>query len=308
MDFDRLRALVWIVEEGSISAAARRLCRTQPAVTRMLQTLEDQVGATLVDRKARPVKATDAGERVIEQARDILRAADRIMNGRMRSNRQTLRLAVSRSMLWHLQDPDFVNAAPPLDRTDFAVRSGWSPRLYRGFVRGEFDAALLLLRRDWAPDVPCEVRELRPEPLVIIAPRPAHGAAKARTSLDELKDRRWVLNPDGCGFRDALTRTLAEAGERMHVQFELDASPQEHIAMVAAGIGCSIVPASALTHGTRAARHVQILSVERTRFELAVFLIWSCRCVPFAGTKEAIAKLFMMPDLKGRTERQLKAV
>ena len=40
MDFDRLRAFVWILEEGSFSAAARRLRRTQPAVTRMLQILE----------------------------------------------------------------------------------------------------------------------------------------------------------------------------------------------------------------------------------------------------------------------------
>src|SRR5687768_10355274 len=102
MDFDRLRALVWTIDEGGISAAARRLNRTQPAVTRMLQTLEEQVGAELIDRRARPLKPTTIGLRVLEHARDILQTADRLTDGSVRSTRHVLRLGVSRSLLWHL--------------------------------------------------------------------------------------------------------------------------------------------------------------------------------------------------------------
>jgi DNA-binding transcriptional LysR family regulator len=84
MDFDRLRAFVWILEEGSFSAAARRLRRTQPAVTRMLQILEDQIGAELVERRAKPLRPTAIGARVLQSAREILTAADRLTNGSIR--------------------------------------------------------------------------------------------------------------------------------------------------------------------------------------------------------------------------------
>src|SRR5262245_9066554 len=229
MDFDRLRAFVWILEEGSFNAAARRLGRTQPAVTRMLQILEDQVGAELVDRRAKPLRATPVGARVLQSAREILAAADRLTNGTMRGTRQTLRVGISRSLMWHLQDPRFVKPVSPLRDTDFMVRSGWSPRLYRRFSRGEFDCAVLLLPSDWSPALPCKVDVVRREPLVIVAPRTPGSPAEAQATMLDLRDRVWILNPDGCGFRQALARSLATIDEHLHVQFELDAAPQEHL-------------------------------------------------------------------------------
>ena len=154
-------------------------------------------------------------------------------------SRQVLRLGVSRSLMWHLRDPRFANPVPPLSDTAFNVRSGWSPRLYRRFVRGEFDGAVLLLPDEWTPDVPCRAEVVRHEPLVIVAPRAPGAAAKATVPIEALSQRSWILNPDGCGFRHSLTRCLAGMGHRLHAQFELDASPQEHLWMVGAGVGCS---------------------------------------------------------------------
>ena len=294
MDFDRLRAFVWTLEEGGISAAARRLCRTQPAVTRMLQTLEEQVGAELIDRRARPMQPTAAGLRVLDYAREILQAADRLGDGSLcpGTARQMLRMGVSRSLLWQLRDPRFVQPSPPLSETDFIVRSGWSPRLYRRFARGEFDGAILLMPLGWTPDVPCRADLVRSEPLVIVAPRDPHADPKADVTLDELRGRSWVLNPDGCGFRHALTRSFAAIGHRLHVQYEMDAAPQEHITMVAAGLGCSLVPASALTQDTRLMDQVQQLSIEGFGHDLGVWLLWSERCQRKVGTDEALTAIF----------------
>ena len=294
MDFDRLRAFVWTLEEGGISAAARRLCRTQPAVTRMLQTLEEQVGAELIDRRARPMRPTAAGLHVLDYARGILQAADRLTDGSLcpGSVRQILRMGISRSLLWHLRDPRFVHASPPLSETDFMVRSGWSPRLYRRFARGEFDGAILLMPVGWTPDVPCAADLVRSEPLVIVAPRGRDAEPKAHVTLDQLRERSWVLNPDGCGFRHALASGFAAIGHRLHVRYEMDAAPQEHIAMVAAGLGCSIVPASALAQDPGLEGQVQQLSVEGFGHELGVWVLWSERCTRRAGTDEALKEIF----------------
>jgi DNA-binding transcriptional LysR family regulator len=298
MDFDRLRAFVWILEEGSFSAAARRLRRTQPSVTRMLQSLEDQIGAELIDRHAKPLRPTAIGVRVLRSAREILAAAARLTDGTIAGSRQTLRMGVSRSLMWHLQDPRFVRPAAPLSDTDFIVRSGWSPRLYRRFARGEFDCAVLLLPADWTPDAPCALDAVRREPLVIIAPRRRHDANEASVDMADLRNRAWVLNPDGCGFRHSLARSLAAIGEHLHVQFELDAAPQEHIAMVAAGVGCSIVPASSLSQPASRAQSVQRLTVTGFDFDLVVSIAWSERHQALPGTREALAAIFE-PSLLG---------
>ena len=294
MDFDRLRAFVWSLEEGGISAAARRLCRTQPAVTRMLQTLEEQIGAELIDRRARPLRPTTTGVRVLEYAREILQAADRLTDAGLHAtkSRQLLRLGVSRSLMWQLRDPRFAKPVAPLSDTAFNVRSGWSPRLYRRFVRGEFDGAVLLMPDEWTPDVPCRGEVVRHEPLMIVAPRPPGAPAKASTGIEALRDRAWILNPDGCGFRYSLTRSLAGIGHRLHVQFELDASPQEHLWMVMSGVGCSIVPASALQQDVKNLDQVQQLSVAEFNHQLAVWVVWHESCRPIPGTEAALAAIF----------------
>jgi DNA-binding transcriptional LysR family regulator len=292
MDFDRLRAFVWILEEGSFNQAAKRLGRTQPAVTRMLQVLEDQVGAALIDRRAKPLRPTMIGARVLQSAREILAAADRLTDGTIARSRQTLRVGISRSLMWHLQDPRFVRPVSPLRDTDFIVRSGWSPRLYRRFVRGEFDCAVLLLPSEWTPDTPCNNDVIRREPLVIIAPRPSHTPHERSVDISDLRGRSWILNPDGCGFRHSLARSLATVGEHLKVQFELDAAPQEHIAMVAAGVGYSIVPASALMQPSKHVSGVQRLSVGGFEYDLTVSAIWNDRCQVLPGTREALAAIF----------------
>jgi DNA-binding transcriptional LysR family regulator len=299
MDFDRLRAFVWTLEEGSVSAAARRLNRTQPAVTRMLQTLEDQLGAPLIDRKARPMRPTAAGRKVLEQARTILNAAERLTDGRVHSAAagQTLRLGVSRSLLWQLREPRFVNPQPPLNTTDFFVRSGWSPRLYRRFVRGELDSAVLLMPPSWVPDVPFTGGVLRGEQLALIGPRRPGNAARRHVVCDTLDSQPWILNPDGCGFRAALSRAFASCGRRLHVRFEVDAAPQEHLAMVAAGMGCSIVPSSALEQNPRLAAHVQQFTMSAFDGALNVWMIWNDQFRAAPGTAEALQQIFTASTL-----------
>lgn len=312
MDFDRLRAFVWSLEEGGISAAARRLCRTQPAVTRMLQTLEEQIGAELIDRRARPLRPTVTGERVLEYAREILQAADRLTEAGLHAagSRQVVRLGVSRSLMWHLRDPRFASPVAPLSETTFNVRSGWSPRLYRRFVRGEFDGAVLLMPDEWTPDIPYRGGVVRHEPLVVVAPRTPGAPPSVTVSLEALSQQAWVLNPDGCGFRHSLTRALATIGHRLHVQFELDASPHEHLWMAAAGIGCSIVPASALEQDATLTEQVQQVSAAEFDPQLAVWVVWNESCRPIQGTESAVADIFSEFDrlrIVGRSEGRQRA-
>src|SRR3954453_17285471 len=72
LDVRRLKVLREVATHGSFSAAADVLAFTQPAVSRQIATLEAEAGARLVERSARGVRLTQAGELLVGPADAIL--------------------------------------------------------------------------------------------------------------------------------------------------------------------------------------------------------------------------------------------
>src|SRR5262245_5781961 len=73
---DQLRAFVAVVEEGSFSAAARKLKRVQSAVSTAMQNLENQLGVPIWDRSTKIATLTDQGQAVLAAARRVLSEVD----------------------------------------------------------------------------------------------------------------------------------------------------------------------------------------------------------------------------------------
>jgi DNA-binding transcriptional LysR family regulator len=70
--FEEMATFVAIIEEGSLAAAARRLGRSAPAVTRILGGLEQRLGVRLIQRTTRRLAATEAGERFFAACQRLL--------------------------------------------------------------------------------------------------------------------------------------------------------------------------------------------------------------------------------------------
>jgi DNA-binding transcriptional LysR family regulator len=74
--FHLMAVYVAVAEEESFAGGARRLGMSPPAVTRAVASLEERLGVKLLTRTTRFVRATDAGQRYLEQARRIIADAD----------------------------------------------------------------------------------------------------------------------------------------------------------------------------------------------------------------------------------------
>lgn len=74
--FDALRVFVAVADTGGFSAAARRLHRSPPSVTRTISALEQHLGARLLSRTTRVVRLTEAGARFVADARRLLEELD----------------------------------------------------------------------------------------------------------------------------------------------------------------------------------------------------------------------------------------
>lgn len=75
---DQLLILEAIAQEGSFAGAARRLCRVPSAVSYGVRTLEEAVGVSLFDRSGHRAALTEAGRRLLEEARGVLDGARRL--------------------------------------------------------------------------------------------------------------------------------------------------------------------------------------------------------------------------------------
>src|ERR1700733_3028243 len=78
MQYRQLFYFVKIVEAGSFSQAARTIHVAQPALSQQIAELEASLGVPLLQRSARGVRPTVAGERLYEEASSILRKLEKL--------------------------------------------------------------------------------------------------------------------------------------------------------------------------------------------------------------------------------------
>lgn len=76
---DRIRALLTVIEEGSVNRAAVRLRITQPALSRQMQALENEIGGKLLERETSGVKPTGLGHALVKAMQPLVESYDSTM-------------------------------------------------------------------------------------------------------------------------------------------------------------------------------------------------------------------------------------
>lgn len=270
MNFEDLRALVAVAEAGSLAKAATRLHITQPAVTRRIQRLESDLGAQLLDRDSKPARLTRTGTEVYAHALKIIHTGQELRASAAGGpSTAPVRLGVS----YVLADAMLGAAVDAVQRaspgTRLVLTADRSAVLARRVAERDLDGAILVTAMGQSIDGPFSVRELGCERVFVVAPASYSGAC--RTSIADLVQVRWVINPDGCGFRSQLERALAAAGG--HVELAVEAWGVDlQLALVAQGLGFGLIPARVLAASPKRDL-VKVLDTRDFRPTVAVQLI-----------------------------------
>jgi len=93
MELRQLRYFVAVAEDGNISRAAKRIFLTQPALSRQIKSLEDEIGQCLLERQAHSIRLTPVGEALLREARELLQHAEQVVE-RVRAAGSGVRLRV----------------------------------------------------------------------------------------------------------------------------------------------------------------------------------------------------------------------
>ncbi len=194
MDTQNLQAFQAVADKGSFSEAASRLFITQPAISKRIAALEQQLNCKLFDRVGRKVHLTQAGEILLPKARQILLDmvdARRVLAELSGDIKGPLKLATSHHIGLHRLPPVLRQFSREFPRVQLSLDFLDSEKAYTQILEGYYDVAITTLAP--TPEKSIKSYPIWDDELCIVA-APDHPLSANKTvSLSELTDYPAIL-------------------------------------------------------------------------------------------------------------------
>ena len=246
MDLANLNAFIAIAELGSFSDAAERLHLTQPAVSKRIASLEQQLGVRLFDRLGREIGLTEAGRALLPRAYQILNVLDdtrRALTNLSGEVSGRLTLATSHHIGLHRLPPLLRTFTRQYPRVALDIQFLDSEVAYEEVLHGRAELAVITL----APETrePVHAVPVWDDPLDFVA-APEHPLARnGRISLADVAHHPAVF-PGGNTFTHHIVQGLFEA-QGLTPNIAMSTNYLETIKMmVSIGLAWSVLPRTML--------------------------------------------------------------
>lgn len=210
MEFRDLAYFQAIAEEGHVGRAAERLGRTQPALSKCIQRLQDEIGAKLFVRSGRGLQLTAVGRVLLERAtalhlelQDSLREISDFADGRAGH----IRLGTGATTAEYLLPQVFAEMLNKAPGVTFEIVIGMNDVLRAGLREGQLDIVVGPVVRTDGTDF---VTHRFGEDVVVVSAAANHPLAGRTIGLCDLAPYNWVLSAGSVATRQWLEAAFAE--------------------------------------------------------------------------------------------------
>ena len=238
MTLDKYQTLMSVVDCGSLTRAAAELGVTQSAVSHSLDSLEKELGFTVIRRSRAGVQLTNEGERLLPAVRSVLAAAEQL-NQTASSIRGlesgTVRIGAFTSVAVHWLPPVLKEFQQDYPKVDFKLLNGDYHDVEQWLADGSVDVGFVAM----PAGVDCECIPLLEDRLLAILPRHSRFENYPKFPLVECETEPFISLLQSSDH-DA-RRALEAAGVKPNVRFYTK-DDYAVIAMVEQGLGISIMP------------------------------------------------------------------
>ena len=299
LDFERLKAFRAVALEKSFSRGARRIFRTQPAVSQTIAHLEKQVGQRLFERLGRTVELTAAGQVLFEhvqQAFRTLEGAQAQLDALGGLKQGLLRIGASDTTTCYVLPPVLRQFRAQYPGVEIVISNRPSPAILHQVLAHEIELGMVTLPVRHAGIV---VREaVTREDVVICSPR--HPlAGRRRLKMNDLAAHPLLLLDRGSNTRTFIDGRFHAAGIVPKIAMEL-ASIDAIKQLVQLDLGISIVPRVAV-EGEVLRHDLCALQLFRADERRTLGFINS-RCVPLSGAGQEFLRMALQ-ELRAKPMR-----
>ena len=247
MDLRQLRYFVAVAEHGSISVAAQAVHIAQPALTRQMQALEDELGTALFERTTRGVKLTDAGKQLLTDASRLLddtaAAKERAQRaGRGEIGHLSIALPVVQTLA-PMTAEVLRNYRREVPGVSISLRHLLSDDQLNLLASGRLDAGILLFRP--SDDPAFDGIPIFSERMLLAYPAGwqwEKGKPQLLRDLNEV-EFVWLPRNEAPAWHDRMIHSFFNAGFIPKASV-LGVDAASMLTLVAAGMGCTVLPES----------------------------------------------------------------
>lgn len=264
MDFTNLQAFVAVAEQQSFSRAAGQLCLTQPAISKRIAALEEELGNPLFDRIGHQVQLTESGHALLPRARNILleledtRRSIRNLSGQVGGE---LSMVTSHHIGLHRLPPVLRRYSRDYPQVELDLQFMESEQACQAVLHGDSELGVVTL--PLSPPAELKFQPIWHDPLHLVV-APDHPLTRA-TPLTPQALLEWpaILPMRGTFTRTLVEQAFADLQATAALQVKLATNNLETIKMmVGIGLGWSVLPQTLLDEDL-ASLHLPALQLER---------------------------------------------
>jgi DNA-binding transcriptional LysR family regulator len=242
MELRHLAAFTAVAEEGSFTAAARRMHMVQSAVSATVRTLERELDVRLFDRTTHRVQLTSAGRLLLPEARRTLAAAAAardVINQAHGGLRGTVRLGILQSLRGFSVPRLIAEFRGEHPHVEIELHRGDSTSHAAALHKGQLDVAFLAVDPDAVPGL--SLVPLVQDTMLVVTSSDHHLAGRTCVDLAATADEPFAETPPTWGLRISNDRAFRAAGLERMVAFEV-ADVSTVLDFVRYGLAVAIVP------------------------------------------------------------------
>lgn len=252
MDTHSLQVFISVADTGSFTGAGEQLFLTQPAISKRIAQLEEQLGARLFDRIGRQIHLTEAGQALLPRARAVLREMEDIsrsitnLSGRVAGK---LRIGTSHHIGLHRLPPILRQFSRQYPDVQLDIHFIDSEEAWEGVLHGDLELGVVTLPPQ--PDPRVQQTVIWNDPLVFMA-APEHPLAQEKKVTLAMLTGYSAILPSPVTFTRRIVEELFRQ-QSLTLDISMSTNYLETIhMMVAIGLGWSVLPASMLDKQVRA--------------------------------------------------------
>ncbi len=243
MTITQLQYVLAVAEHKNFTLAAEKCFVTQPTLSMQIQKIEDELGILIFDRTKKPIQLTDIGQKIVNQAKNIVNESERIkdiVDQEKGFIGGEFRLGIIPTIMPTLLPMFLNNFIKKYPKIKLIIEELNTDEIITRLKNGHLDAAIAA--------TPLEEEKLKEivlyfEPFVAYIPENHHIAQKQEIIIDDLNIDEILLLQDGHCFRDGILNLCKNDTKSDNGHFQIESGSFETLIKLAdEGLGTTLLP------------------------------------------------------------------
>lgn len=243
MTITQLYYVLAVAEHKNFTKAAEKCFVTQPTLSMQIQKLEDQLDVQIFDRSKKPIELTEVGQKIVNQAKNIVNEADRIkdiVDQQKGFIGGEFKLGIIPTIMPTLLPMFLKNFVKKYPKVKLKIEELTTDEIIQRIGEGHLDAAIAAtpLKEDHIKE-----RVLYFEPFVGYAPMSHALHQSSEIKVDDLNIGDLLLLEDGHCFKDSVLNLCKMSNQPDSDKFQLESGSIEMLVKLAnEGMGMTLIP------------------------------------------------------------------